>query len=125
MKDEILALVGRHCETVRRESMEIADLVPPGAAPTAAVRATLAARIHKLKGSSGTIGFKEISTACREIETVLDEDEGRDPDLEQDVDLGAALARLRDLALTLRPEHSTLYAKMAGLHPCSGRRDSG
>lgn len=72
MRDAILALVTRHCETLRQEAGEIDQLITIGIETPPENLMLLARLLHKLKGSSATIGFAEISALAARMETVLE-----------------------------------------------------
>jgi chemotaxis protein histidine kinase CheA len=114
MQDQLRALVTKHCETLAVELLEIETcldgLGQPGVADADAI-ANGFAHAHKVKGSSGSLGFAEISTAAETLEHCL-------RDLASN---GAAIGpsereqifghydRLARLIDAIKPEQSTLF----------------
>jgi HPt (histidine-containing phosphotransfer) domain-containing protein len=112
--DALRALIARHCETLRSElrglravSQRLGDC-PDDAG--AAIADGLE-RAHKLKGSSGSLGYPEISVAAAEFENCLKM-------LEVATGNAAAMAVretlsqfvvLEQLIVSVSPERSTLY----------------
>lgn len=114
MQDELRALIERHCVTLIGEAAAVRDclarLADP-AADRAAVVAQGAGLAHKIKGSSGSIGFGEISRAAQALEVHLRELarlEGRldEAQVERAIGLGR---ELEAQTAAIRPEHSALY----------------
>ena len=111
MRDQILALVTHHCDTIRQEASEIAELMSHGAASLDANRAALESKVHKLKGGSGTIGFVEISSVALQMELVLREDKCRPLDPDEVERLQQENARLQAMVRDITPDQSTLYVR--------------
>ncbi|WOI58253.1 Hpt domain-containing protein [Palleronia sp. LCG004] len=113
MRDKILDLVTRHCATLRVEAAEIDAAMADLARDPSGTGSDLVGRVHKLKGSSGSIGFTEISELCRQMEEILRAAQGR-PRTEADLtEIRARHAMLRDRIAGIAPEHSTLYKRFA------------
>ncbi len=114
MQNEVRALVERHCVTLRSELAEV-DVSLEGLetkdVPT--LMPLLFAgieRVHKIKGSSGSIGFTEISASAAQLEKNLREayaQEGPDAALSQTI--ASDLARLHELVNNVQPEQSRLW----------------
>lgn len=107
MREELRALIERHCVTIARSTAELATLLkraPDNESLTPALAIT-----HEIRGSSGSIGFINVSEAAAELELALkaldSESDGPGP-------WKRAIASLESLEHTtraLRPEHSRLY----------------
>lgn len=115
MQDEIRALVTRHCSTLKAEMAAVSRNMErlSGESPVAVDQALSGGieAAHKIKGSSGSIGFKNISDAAALLEASLRRvrDSGRyeEPirtEVEQEV------LALHDLVEHVRPEDSSLFA---------------
>lgn len=68
--DQMRSLIIKHCDTLRSEADEIAAALSawvPGDLPPA----SLINAVHKIKGSSGTIGFCEVSDQAHVLERLL------------------------------------------------------
>lgn len=108
------ALIETHCETMRHDAETMTDCLSnlDAARPDrAAILAEGVGHAHKIKGSSGSIGFLEISAAAQTLEYHLRALERREiaPDpaeIARAVELGGDLtARIDDAT----PEQSSLY----------------
>ena len=105
------ALIHKHCDTLQRE---MSDVVAAFEAwerePSNAQFSRDAARsaVHKIKGSSGTIGFSDISETAQKIETRL---KLSDPDdlLAMRDELLDEYSSLRTLIAQISPQQSSLY----------------
>jgi HPt (histidine-containing phosphotransfer) domain-containing protein len=67
-QDAIRALIEKHCATLRGEASDITSALShwsdaPDLACARAIKAT-----HKIKGSSGTIGFHDVSMIAEQLE---------------------------------------------------------
>lgn len=106
MQDEIRALLKRHCTTLNHEFDELCAALPPVPSPRADLSQAIAVT-HKIKGSSGSIGFADISASAAQLEQALKQAAltGRE--------LGAVamknLAELEALVRGATPEMSRLY----------------
>ena len=115
MQQQILQLVTRHCETLRTEFAEIdRSFDAAHRDPDGAGLGPVTASAHKIKGSSGSLGFAEVSARAERLEVALrrlEGDPGRPGGLE-------ALRPLRDdlgrAVSEIRPEQSSLYARFSG-----------
>lgn len=111
MRDQILDLVTRHCASLRREAAEIAALVPAAGLEPGPDRAALVARLHKLKGGCGSIGFREISAAAETMELRM-RAAGTDPlDPAAREGLLTVHAAFQDLIARIAPAQSGLYLR--------------
>jgi chemotaxis protein histidine kinase CheA len=114
MQDQLRALVTKHCETLTVELLEIKTCLDGLGQSDAADADAIAkgfAHAHKVKGSSGTLGFAEISAAAETLEHCL-------RDLDRN---GAAIGpserelifghydHLARLISTISPEQSSLF----------------
>lgn len=112
MNDEIVALVRHHCTTMQIEFAELdalfnwldGSVVSEGLGPVTAL-------VHKLKGSTGTLGFETIARHAQSYEHALRSIGARHPAPDE-------LSALRDLHNAMKvevaavsPEHSTLYQR--------------
>lgn len=74
MQDELRAIIVKHCDTLRAEARSITDsldeMVQPGSDAEACLRVAIG-HAHKIKGSSGTIGFAEVSLQAKAFEMIL------------------------------------------------------
>ena len=114
MKEQLRALIARHCEALRADLVTfetalttLADEPEPDTDRLAACIATA----HRLKGTSGTVGFDAISTAARDLEMLLRSIESGalafdGPAREM---LSARFETLKALAIAAHPEQSRLY----------------
>lgn len=111
MQEELRALIARHCRTLEQEMKDVRACLAPMDDPKAPLEPILREGIeltHKIKGSSGSIGFAEISAAAERLEHYLRE---LGPALKE-VECEQAkqhLGELERLVATARPEASTLY----------------
>lgn len=74
MQDELRALIVKHCETLHREAVAIAaciDLLQPDFRGDDEPVSQAIDLAHRVKGSSGSIGFREISECARDLEFAL------------------------------------------------------
>ena len=114
MQAEILQLLERHCQTLRTEIDELAGRlawVDGESGPDGARLAEDIARVHKIKGSSGSIGFSDVSTAARDLEFALRkvaEKGAGNPSTRQEI--RQCLTAFAEKIADTRPEHSRLYA---------------
>ena len=114
MQEQLRALIERHCLTLVSEAAAVraclARLADP-AADRAAVVAEGTGLAHKIKGSSGSIGFGEISQAAQALEFYLRELARLEGALDE-AQVGRAIGLGRDLearTAAIRPENSALY----------------
>lgn len=112
--EDLRDLIARHVETLRREAHDVARSMSPwlsGAPGGATGLAAAVGAAHKIKGSSGTIGFTEVADVARALEMRL-----RDAVAADNHGGGAArleaerlLAKLSQRTAELKPEDSSLY----------------
>lgn len=114
MQEQLRALVTKHCETLACELLEIKTCLDGLGQPVTADADAIAngyAHAHKVKGSSGSLGFAEISAAAETLEHCL-RDLGRSGAAvgpsERELIFGHydLLARLIN---AIEPEQSTLF----------------
>ena len=106
MREQITALVERHIDTIRAEAAGLErDLRALGAGGTGL--SDVVRRAHTLKGSSGSLGFAQVSRAAETVEHALRAlGEGRPPS-----GLGRAIAELRGLCAGLSARDSHIYRR--------------
>lgn len=114
MQEELRALIERHCATLRAEAAAVRDCLSRLGDPAADTSSVIAEGVnlaHKIKGSSGSIGFKEISVAAETLEHYLRElDQSGSAPVGSQVDKVVVLAADLDARVgVIRPEHSMLY----------------
>jgi HPt (histidine-containing phosphotransfer) domain-containing protein len=111
---EIRKLLVTHCASLKKELeavdaslVEITDPVSMVAKPDLTQSVVL---IHKIKGSSGSIGFMDISAAAKRLETALRsaQDHGTIDD-ETRWEIIESHATLSSLIATAQPQDSRLY----------------
>jgi chemotaxis protein histidine kinase CheA len=74
MQDQLRALVTKHCATLACELLEIKSCLDGLGQPDVADADAIAkgfAHAHKVKGSSGSLGFADISAAAETLEHCL------------------------------------------------------
>lgn len=113
MREQIMDLVSRHCETLRREAADIAVDMETTAHGRFAACDDLIAKVHKLKGGSGTIGFAEVSRAAQCMEDALRACQIRSPGPEQIQGLKRLHDALQDCVSRIEPTQSALYARFS------------
>ena len=109
--EQLNSLVERHCDTIGDMFTEFQDLYldrQAGAPPSPEAMGVL----HKLKGSSGSIGFTRVNKAVTTFEKLLKEW----PDVEEsgqqyDATLNRVLETLKEIIDRTTPEDSTLYGR--------------
>ncbi|MBD8893657.1 Hpt domain-containing protein [Roseibium litorale] len=104
-------LIARHCETLKEMLSEFTALYRQG--PVSGPPDLQAMEVlHKLKGSSGSIGFRDVNLAATELEALLkasaDGHEAGGPHWEE---AGKRLAALETLVRDIRPEQSSLFGR--------------
>ncbi|PZX16930.1 Hpt domain-containing protein [Palleronia aestuarii] len=113
MREKILALVTRHCTTLKNEAAAIEEAMLGAGPDLANGHRDLIGRMHKLKGSSGSIGFHRISELCGDIEERLRSCADRPP---SETDLDAIHSRHLELQRRIAevsPEQSSLFARFS------------
>lgn len=114
LEDRLRALIAHHCDTLRGEAAAVAGALAGWAADTPPSTVALleaAAAAHKIKGSSGTIGFHGVSDLAKALDDHLRGlaragAQASVADCERAVELNT---RLQAAVATLRPEHSVLF----------------
>lgn len=108
---QLQSLIARHCETIAGEvetaARSVAALLA-GGAPDALRTAIEAA--HKIVGSSGSIGFPEVSAAARELEVALKtlDPQTVSPGRADATRIATLLSQLATVAKAMAPERSSL-----------------
>lgn len=121
-QDELCALITRHCATLRQEAAAVGEALSGWGGDDGAdgaERGWLTAAIgsaHKIKGSSGSIGFMELSATATELETLLRDlsEQAVSPTADDRSRADALNERLTRQAAELRPEHSRLFDRRLG-----------
>lgn len=111
MRDEIINLVERHCETMRQEAADIAALIGNETCPSGDSHTKALAIAHKLKGSSGTIGFTEISHTAQTLEDALRDVVAGEPTPKGLAAVIAANDALQQIIAETDVQDSTLYQR--------------
>ena len=118
MNEAVRALVVRHCETLRREAETIAAAL----AVAQPDRAAAFKLVHRIKGSSGSLGFPGISDLALRLEATLRACADRPPTPQEVATIDRLHGRLQADIAAIAPEQSTLYQRVgAG----SGARSAG
>lgn len=112
--DQLQSLLTRHCTSLNDEinsigaSLSRAMLV--GGAYGERMKAT-AEMVHKITGSSGSLGFHELSTAARALEDALDElaRSATDPGEEDLRALHSHFSQMQKIVEVIEPEDSKLF----------------
>lgn len=114
MIEQLRALIARHCETLTNELSEIEaslNKLEHGDAPVLDVLREGIEKSHKVKGSSGTIGFAEISDLAAELEAFLRLQAGKSGAMTSadHVQINAKFQRLSQAIEQVSPEQSSLF----------------
>ena len=109
MDDAVKRLVQRHCATLKDEARSVGDALDSAALGSWSDHAEAAFRAaHTLKGSSGTLGFDEISAAALRLESALRPLRERAPAPDEAARVSAARGTLMELVERITPEQSRL-----------------
>ncbi len=113
MQNELRALVQRHCLTLAEELDTVRQcltrLDDPRYADAEVLEDSIA-HAHRIKGSSGSLGFADISTAAALLETHLKALAALPAvSRESREEISAYLHRLSHLVETATPQNSSLY----------------
>lgn len=113
-QDQLRALIERHCVTLNDEAAAIGTHIrqlEDAAIDSSEAISNAIAMAHKIKGSSGTIGFSAISSAAGSLESYLSAlaSTGMDPTAAQVNTVAGLFDELNTLVRTVSPESSTLY----------------
>jgi HPt (histidine-containing phosphotransfer) domain-containing protein len=115
LQDRIHQIIGEHCAWLGECSAEISrrlDEVQSHSEPTVGHILELRALVHQVTGSSGTMGFAEVSAAARALETALAllAGAGGRPDGAEVARLaGEPAMRLAQAVRRAEPSQSSLY----------------
>ena len=96
MRDKIIALLERHCGTIRAEAIEIDACFRSFGTVTQGdhIEKTIYL-VHKIKGSSGSLGFLALSNAAHTLEYAL-------RDLDEQPDRAQAFDKIAPLCTALQ-----------------------
>ncbi len=114
LQDQLKALIERHCATLTNEAdaigSHIRQLEDTSIDSSEAITNAIA-MAHKIKGSSGSIGFAAISSAAGSLESYLSAlaSTGMEPTAAQVNTVVGLFDELNTLVRTVSPESSTLY----------------
>lgn len=123
MEADLLAdlkkLVEKHCRTLNDEVSDVSrclEQLQPDALNEDETAALLQSIVHRMKGSSGTLGFMEISAAAKSLEQGVMALRSSDttvtaPDILRLRSMGTTL---QGLIRAVRPEDSTIYRMKPG-----------
>ncbi|MEX0644495.1 MAG: Hpt domain-containing protein [Parvularculaceae bacterium] len=112
--DELRELIARHCVTVAGKSRELSSVLVKLSEPQVSLAQTVEAAIsltHEIRGSAGSIGFSEVSSAATALENFLKTLRGLQtcaPAAALD-EISCRLDALTEATASLRPESSHLY----------------
>ena len=115
MGDELRRLIERHCRSLKKLADEVGlhlALIANGGAVRRAELDRVLDVAHQINGSSGSIGFIEISESAADLEDQLKMLSNLDPEHSADSLILAAMAsfeRLRRLVDNLTPQQSALF----------------
>ena len=113
MQEQLRALIEQHCVSLRRILSEVENCLAPeaGGGPGEANLDRALGLVHQIKGSSGSIGFGEVSQSAAMLEAQLKR--LRDGEFEEagdfSRDLSSSFDGLRNLVAGLTPRQSTLF----------------
>lgn len=112
MQDDLRRLLMKHCDTLRSDIETLsAALRPldgrPGARLPSASLTEASALAHRIKGSSGSIGFMEVSAAAARLHEALSEFETTRGNATK---VTTSLELLAERIGKAKPEDSRLYA---------------
>lgn len=121
MQEELRALITRHCGTIAGKVESLAGIVTslkhsPSRSGEALVMAI--ALTHEIRGSAGSIGFREVFKHASALEDSLKilSKRGVVPDPDSSAETFKQMNALSNLVLNLRPEASTLFdADLSGI----------
>ena len=114
MQQELRTLITRHCGTIAGKVESLAGIVtnlrhnPAHAGETLVMAIALT---HDIRGSAGSIGFRDVFKTATNLEDALKvlSKKGDIPDAAAAAEAFEQMNALSDLALNLRPEASTLF----------------
>jgi len=114
MQDRLRQLINRHCtwlhDTMPALRHNLLPLITQGQADCEAVRAAKVMS-HQIKGSSGSVGFGEISAAATELDNHLSKlmQAGSPAGADERKLLENLCIKLANIVATVTPETSALY----------------
>lgn len=114
LQDQLKALIERHCTTLINEADAIGTHIrqlEDASIDSSEAISNAIAMAHKIKGSSGSIGFAAISSAAGSLESYLSAlaSTGMEPTAAQVNTVAGLFNELNTLVRTVSPESSTLY----------------
>lgn len=113
MQEELRALITRHCGTIAGKVESLAGIVTNLRHSSSHAGETLVMAIaltHEIRGSAGSIGFRDVFKHASVLEDSLKRLSKRDAiDAETSAETLQQMNALSDLVITLRPEASSLY----------------
>lgn len=114
MQAQLRELIARHCKTMVAEFNDVLECLDRLDDPALSQSAIIAQGIelaHKIKGSSGSLGFAHISAAAASLEAHLKALAAEETELEQEArgSLQRYLKELEDYVLHVSPEDSALW----------------
>ena len=113
MNQEIMDLVRRHCSTLRQEFQEAeARFDALGSGDSTRIEA-LTAQAHKIKGTSGTLGFGTVASSAERYEHALRALSARRLSGDDVADLRRMHADLGRTIAAVTPEQSSLFQRMS------------
>lgn len=112
MQEKLRALVIRHCETLKVEADAITRALSAAGPDLAGDRHAILAAAHKLKGSSGSLGFSKVSADAQNLETVLRSAVERPLTESERDDVIASAAVLQERITHIVPEQSSLFSRV-------------
>ncbi len=114
MQDQLRALIDKHCDWLERQIALIADsleALTEGKNNRREIINEAREQTHQITGTSGTMGFKQVSLAAQALENCLEatgqNSDGLDP--QQFMQINTLFHTLSALAAEVSPEKSTLY----------------
>ena len=115
MQTEVRQLLVRHCATLRQEIEEIGAIVAGlGSGTNGGSQGQLLSdgisRAHKMKGSSGSIGFAKVSAAARQLEADFRAANVPMAPAGANERIAQSHAALAELISTVSPEESRLFS---------------
>lgn len=119
LPDEIRQLITSHISTLHNEAREVSN----GFRATPPDVGVLAGATHKIKGSSGTIGFIRVSEVATKMNNIL---RNLDPGTQHiPASCQKLLVEFEAAVSRMRPEDSTLWAQFMPQDASFGGEDEG
>nr|WP_321456576.1 Hpt domain-containing protein [uncultured Cohaesibacter sp.] len=121
MIDQLRALITRHCDTLKSELSDIENelyKISEDKGDHKELAKQASEMVHKIKGSSGSIGFQDVSSLSLSLELALKELIACPEPIPASVyeKIGEDFIELADRIEALKPEQSSLFnAQIPGL----------